>query len=107
LIGTALLAVHSIEIWLFRIQWQEQYTHGAPIHFPRWPAGVALHLIGNSSIAPLTAALCFPAVPLFHQSVGWDSFSRWGGRVTIFGVISLVAFVAFVSFGIFFGTGWE
>ena len=107
LIGTALLAVHFIEIRIFRIQWQEQYTQGAPIRFPLWPAGVALHLMGNAAMAPLTAALCFPAVPLFYQSAGWDSSSRWGRRITILGVVLLVAFVSFVGIGLSLGIGQE
>lgn len=107
LIGTALFAVHSYVIWIFRIQWQDQHTQGAPTHYPLWPAGVALHLMGNAWIAPLTAAFCFPAVPLFYQSVGSDSSSRSGRPITGLGMVLVVAFVAFLGVGIRFGTGWE
>jgi hypothetical protein len=108
LIGTCLFAIHQFAIWTFNDQWNYRYDHwDNGIHFPLWPAGIALHLLGNNWLAPISAALCFPAVPLFNQAVTQNPESRWQKRTSLIGTFLVVGFVAFVFLAILFGRGWD
>ena len=111
LFGLGLYLVHGLFIrWLCSDQWTSRLGHwDNGVSFPNWPMGVLLHLIGSGWFAPVTAAVLFPATPLWGYIISGQPSTRLRKRLALASGIPLACLLMLLvtSWIEGIGRGWD